>query len=73
MLNRLSQLLGFGSQAERVLVGTHHKCGTVWMKDIFSAVCDRLSLVFYIGEQRHLPRRYDVFFFRITAASDSPD
>ena len=32
------------------------------MKDIFSAVCDRLSLVFYIGEQRHLPRRYDVFF-----------
>jgi hypothetical protein len=62
MLHRLSQLLGFGSQAERVLVGTHHKCGTVWMKDIFSAVCDRLSLVFYIGEQRHLPRRYDVFF-----------
>ena len=62
MLNRLSQILGFGSQAERVLVGTHHKCGTVWMKDIFSAVCDRLSLVFYIGEQRHLPRRYDVFF-----------
>jgi len=62
MLDSLSRLLGFGSQAERVLVGTHHKCGTVWMRDIFSAVCDRLSLVFYKGEQRHLPRRYDVFF-----------
>ena len=62
MLQCLSRLLSFGSHAERVLVGTHHKCGTVWMKDIFSAVCDRLSLVFYIGEQRHLPRRYDLFF-----------
>lgn len=62
MLNRLSQLFGFGSQTDRVLVGTHHKCGTVWMKGIFSAVCDQLSLVFYTGEQRHLPRCYDVFF-----------
>jgi hypothetical protein len=62
MLNRLSQILGLGSQTERVLVGTHHKCGTVWMKDIFSAVCDHLSLVFYMGEQQHLPRRYDLFF-----------
>lgn len=62
MLHSLSRLLGLGSQAERVLVGTHHKCGTVWMRDIFSAVCDRLSLVFYKGEQRQLPRRYDVFF-----------
>lgn len=62
MLNRLSQLFGFGSQTDRVLVGTHHKCGTVWMKGVFSAVCDQLSLVFYTGEQRHLPRRYDVFF-----------
>jgi hypothetical protein len=62
MLNRLSQLFGFGSQAKRVLVGTHHKCGTVWMKNIFSAVCDHLSLTFYDGEQRHLPWCYDLFF-----------
>jgi hypothetical protein len=60
-MNRLSRLFGFRPQANRVLVGTHHKGGTVWMKDIFSAVCAHLSLDFYGGEQRHLPRRYDVF------------
>jgi hypothetical protein len=62
MLESLSRKIGFGLQTERVLVGTHHKCGTVWMMNIFSAVCNRLSLVFYNGEQRHLPRHYDVFF-----------
>jgi hypothetical protein len=51
-MNRLSRLFGFRPQANRVLVGTHHKGGTVWMKDIFSAVCAHLSLAFYGGKQR---------------------
>jgi hypothetical protein len=62
MLNHPPSLPGVGSQFDRVLVGTHHKCGTVWMIKIFRAICVRRSLVFYDGEQRHLPRHYDVFF-----------
>jgi hypothetical protein len=32
------------------------------MMRMFKAICRRRSLVFYAGEQRHLPRHYDVFF-----------
>lgn len=62
MLNHVSELLGFGSVTDRVLIGTHHKCGTLWLKKIFSAVCTHLSLVMHHGERGFLSRGFDVLF-----------
>lgn len=47
---------------KKVLVGTHHKTGTVWMKKIFSQICQNFWLKFFYGEQEKLPRNFDIFF-----------
>lgn len=48
----------------KVLVGTHHKTGTVWLHSIFKAICAEYSLHFFAGEQAEAPPQYDVFFQR---------
>ncbi len=59
------QQTGAGSFSEKlphkILVGSHHKTGTVWMRNVFSCVCERLRLHFFAGEQEKLPRKFDVF------------
>ena len=45
-----------------VLVGTHHKTGTVWMKHIFEAISKTHDLKFYYGRQNKLPRETELFF-----------
>jgi len=44
-----------------VLVGTHHKTGTVWMQKLFSQFCNHLGERFYEGEQAALPADAGVF------------
>ena len=46
----------------RILVGTHHKSGSVWMMNIFKAICAEYSLIYCSGEQKELPSQFDVFF-----------
>jgi hypothetical protein len=46
----------------KVLVGTHHKTGSVWLRSIFQAICTEYSLRFFAGEQAEATRDYDVFF-----------
>jgi hypothetical protein len=46
----------------KVLIGTHHKTGTVWMLRIFRAICQKLELEFFYGKQEELPRNFDIFF-----------
>jgi hypothetical protein len=46
----------------RVLIGAHHKSGTVWLKSIFRTVCSEYSLRFFEGKQGDAPQQYDVFF-----------
>jgi hypothetical protein len=46
----------------RVLVGTHHKTGTVWMKSIFRRICQEFGLKYYSGQQEKMPKDFDVFF-----------
>lgn len=46
----------------KILVGTHHKTGTVWMMHIFQDICRLLKLKFYSGTQDSLPEICDVFF-----------
>lgn len=46
----------------KILIGTHHKTGTVLLNSIFREICLYHSLNFYIGKQRNLPAQYDVFF-----------
>jgi hypothetical protein len=45
----------------RILIGTHHKTGTVWLSSIFRAICQEHSLIFFMGAQADLPAQYDVF------------
>lgn len=45
-----------------VLVGTHHKTGTVWMKQVFEAVAQECGQPFFVGHQRDLPSGTAVFF-----------
>jgi hypothetical protein len=47
--------------SNRILVGTHHKTGTVWLKSIFNSICHYHSLIFYVGKQENLPVNFDVF------------
>lgn len=44
----------------KVLVGTHHKTGTVWMKNIFSQSCSQLKLKFYNGQLEQSPPDFNV-------------
>lgn len=55
-----------------VLVGTHHKTGTVWMQKIFGDICRRYGLTM-VGRKRNEPppdQYYDIFFH---AHSEFPD
>ena len=45
----------------QVLVGTHHKTGTVWMKNIFTQSCSQLNLKFFTGKFDEAPSDFDVF------------
>ena len=44
-----------------ILVGTHHRAGTVWMADVFRGVCSTLDLRFFSARQDDVPRDFDVF------------
>ena len=44
-----------------ILVGTHHKSGTVWMKRIFATVAADFGLKFYIGSQAECPPDAKIF------------
>lgn len=56
------ELFGVNIQLNnKILVGTHHKTGTVWMASIFRKLCRDLGLRFYSGEQDKLPGDFDVF------------
>ena len=46
----------------KVLVGTHHKTGTVWMKNIFNQSCSKLKLKFFNGQSDEVPLDFNVFF-----------
>src|SRR5581483_1044652 len=46
----------------RILVGTHHKTGNVWLLNIFSKICDEYGLTFYKGLAATLPKDFHVFF-----------
>jgi len=45
----------------KILVGTHHKTGTVWLGNVFRTICRFHGLAFYMGKQAGLPAEYDVF------------
>lgn len=45
----------------KVLVGTHHKTGTVWMKKIFTQSCNQLKLKFFLGKLDEVPPDFNVF------------
>jgi len=49
------------SPYNRILIGTHHKTGTVWMGSIFRKICHEFGLIFYAGEQKQLPKDFNVF------------
>ncbi len=44
-----------------ILVGTHHKTGTLWMQGIFRNICRQFHLTYFQGEQENLPDHFDVF------------
>ena len=45
----------------KLLVGTHHKCATVWMASIFKSLCRDLGMTFYSGQLETLPQTFDVW------------
>lgn len=47
--------------SNKILIGTHHKTGTVWLRSIFKKICLKYSLNFYDGIQDNLPEQFDVF------------
>ena len=60
----------------KILVGTHHKTGTVWLNNIFRTLCRFHSLTYFNGSQAELPEDYDVFIqdhtrFDLAALKDS--
>lgn len=46
----------------KILVGTHHRAGTMWIGGIFRKIARHLVLEFFSGPQRDLPRNFDIFF-----------
>lgn len=44
-----------------LLICTHHKTGTKWMKKVFSAICEKYSWRFQEGDIRRCPSQCDVF------------
>jgi hypothetical protein len=45
----------------RILVGTHHKAGTVWLQSIFRRICQQYGWTMYHGESAVPPQGCDVF------------
>ena len=46
----------------KVLVGSHHKTGCVWMRKVFSRIAKGLDLVYYAGSWGSLPENnFDIF------------
>lgn len=45
----------------KILIGTHHKTGTVWMISLFKAICNAFKLRFFVGEQNDMPDDFHVF------------
>ena len=46
----------------KVLVGTHHKGGTVWLNSLFRHLCDFHGIDYFAGDWAELPERWSVFF-----------
>ena len=46
----------------RVLVGTHHKTGTVWLQSIFTEIAEQTGLSLYSGDVGNLQDGHDIFF-----------
>lgn len=46
----------------KVLIGTHHKTGSVWLYSIFSAISNEYNYTIFSGRQNELPANYDLFF-----------
>lgn len=51
-----------GLPARRILVGTHHKTGSRWMRNLFAAVCEEHSLRFHGGSGSEAPANWDLLF-----------
>jgi len=51
-----------GSLGHLVLVGTHHKTGTVWLLNLFSAIAEEFGWKLHYGSQADLPLGTDIFF-----------
>jgi hypothetical protein len=49
------------SPAHRILIGTHHKTGTVWLKKLFAKACDEFDLRFYASYKPTCPADTQVF------------
>ena len=47
--------------SKKILVGTHHKTGTVWLRRIFRRASVAFNLKFYEGDQEESPEHFDVF------------
>jgi hypothetical protein len=45
----------------KVLVGTHHKTGSVWMYTIFREICQKFGWEFFAGDQEKLRKDFDIF------------
>jgi hypothetical protein len=45
-----------------ILVATHHKTGTVWMRKVFQTIARVHSLRFHVNVQDSLPANTDIFF-----------
>ena len=45
----------------KILVGTHHKTGTVWLAAIFEQLCNRLGLAYVKSGVDSLPAAFDVW------------
>ena len=50
------------SLANQVVIGTHHKTGTVWLKKIFRMISSKYGLYLYSGEQQDIPDQCHIFF-----------
>jgi len=46
----------------KILNGTYHKAGTVWMMRVFIGICKLLNLKYSLSNQLGLPNTFDLFF-----------
>src|SRR5690349_8119257 len=44
-----------------ILVGTHHKTGTVWMGSLFRQLAERLNRAYFIGNPKDVSEDVDIF------------